>query len=345
MCNLAGYIGKKNAAAILLEMMGKQEGFGGGYYSGIATLHEGKIYHAKVIGNFATLRRETDAENFPGTIGIAHTRPKLGGGKEWGHPFVNDSKTMALVANGHSGFFENLENESNILKKLEKDGQIFKTATNKKPDGHSNYPTLSDGRIIHSTELRCHYTSSLLDKCASSAEAIFEAHATYPAEIASLILCQNLPDKIIAGRFNQPLMIGFSSDAAYMASTAMAFPESEIEIINPMPISSMATISSKGMEIAPFNPNPGKVANVFPFAEACDAILKALAEGNGKTLQDLKNATAQIWPKNAAPQKDMLVYEILSSLNAQGKVFFKDTEVEGVLNTTASVKKAYLKQA
>ena len=40
MCNIAGYIGKKNAAPILFEMMKKQEGFGGGYYTGITT-HDG----------------------------------------------------------------------------------------------------------------------------------------------------------------------------------------------------------------------------------------------------------------------------------------------------------------
>lgn len=87
MCNIAGYNGNENAADLLLEMMKKQEGFGGGYYSGITTLHEGMIYHAKVVGNVTALCKETNAEDFPGTISIAHSRPKLGGGTEWGHPF------------------------------------------------------------------------------------------------------------------------------------------------------------------------------------------------------------------------------------------------------------------
>ena len=45
MCNIAGYVGEKRAAPILIEMMKKQEGFAGGYYTGIATIHKGKIYH------------------------------------------------------------------------------------------------------------------------------------------------------------------------------------------------------------------------------------------------------------------------------------------------------------
>ena len=31
MCNIAGYVGTKRAAPILLEMMKKEEGFAGGY--------------------------------------------------------------------------------------------------------------------------------------------------------------------------------------------------------------------------------------------------------------------------------------------------------------------------
>ena len=44
MCNIAGYAGKCAAAPILIEMLRKEEGFDGGFYTGIATVHEGKIH-------------------------------------------------------------------------------------------------------------------------------------------------------------------------------------------------------------------------------------------------------------------------------------------------------------
>ncbi len=47
MCNIAGYVGERQAAPVLIEMLKKQEGFAGGFYSGIATIHEGRIYYAK----------------------------------------------------------------------------------------------------------------------------------------------------------------------------------------------------------------------------------------------------------------------------------------------------------
>lgn len=51
MCNIAGYVGTKQAAPILLDLIEKQEGLAAGYYTGIATYHEGKIYYQKLVGD------------------------------------------------------------------------------------------------------------------------------------------------------------------------------------------------------------------------------------------------------------------------------------------------------
>ena len=95
MCNIAGYIGKKQAAPILCEMMKKQEGFYAGYYTGIVTHDKEKLCCAKVIGNMENLLNETAALNFPGTIGFLHSRSKSGGDIEWGHPFINNTGDLA----------------------------------------------------------------------------------------------------------------------------------------------------------------------------------------------------------------------------------------------------------
>jgi hypothetical protein len=107
-----------------------------------------------------------------------------------------------------------------------------------------------------------------------------------------------------------------------------------------MPVNCAAAISRTGMQVLPFDPIPGKVADVFPYPEGCEAILRALGAGKGRGLQDLKNATAPLWPKDAAPQKDMMVYEILRALHASGRIRFEDSEVPGRDGTTASRKRA-----
>ena len=74
MCNIAGYIGTEPAAPILLELIERQEGLAGGFYTGIATIHQGKLHWRKVVGDCARLLGETDAQDLPGTIGLAHSR-------------------------------------------------------------------------------------------------------------------------------------------------------------------------------------------------------------------------------------------------------------------------------
>ena len=63
MCNIAGYIGKKQAAPILLDLLRRQECYDGGAGTGIATIHEGKLYFRKVLGDVETLLRD-----YPDTV-------------------------------------------------------------------------------------------------------------------------------------------------------------------------------------------------------------------------------------------------------------------------------------
>ena len=64
MCIIAGYTGKRAAAPILIEMLKKTEYIDGGLSTGIATIHKGKLYMRKVVGDVDTLLRETDAPLF-----------------------------------------------------------------------------------------------------------------------------------------------------------------------------------------------------------------------------------------------------------------------------------------
>lgn len=76
-------------------MTARQEGFAGGYYTGLATIAQGKLHYRKVIGDVATLIRETDAMDLSGTVGIVHSRSKSSGDVGWVHPFINCTGRMA----------------------------------------------------------------------------------------------------------------------------------------------------------------------------------------------------------------------------------------------------------
>ena len=96
MCNIAGYIGKRQAAPILIEMMKREEGFAAGYYTGM-TVHDGsRLVSDKVIGGLDRFLAETDCAAFVGTCGFIHSRSKSGGGREWGQPFLSADGRSSL---------------------------------------------------------------------------------------------------------------------------------------------------------------------------------------------------------------------------------------------------------
>ncbi|MBQ8751602.1 MAG: hypothetical protein IJZ13_00675 [Clostridia bacterium] len=154
MCNIAGYVGTQPAVPLLIEMMRRQEGFCGGYYSGIATLHEGKIYYAKLTGDLTRLVDSTEAANLPGTVGIIHSRSKSGGGDPWAHPFVGEREGVvrtAYVANGEVGFFAPRTPEYNVLaRQLLEQGY---TMHSRVPAQGDAYNVLGDGTAVHMSDV------------------------------------------------------------------------------------------------------------------------------------------------------------------------------------------------
>ena len=62
MCNIAGYIGPERAAPILIDMIRKQEGLNGGFFTGIVTVAEDGLHYAKVMGDLSELLRQCAGE-------------------------------------------------------------------------------------------------------------------------------------------------------------------------------------------------------------------------------------------------------------------------------------------
>lgn len=333
MCNLAGYIGDRPAADVLLPMMEAQEGFGGGYYTGIATIADGRLYHAKVVGDVAALRRETDAERLPGTVGIAHSRSKSGGDREWGHPFIDCSGRLAYVANGHDGFFEAVRDKDAVATQLARNGHTFLSRTQ---GGIATYPTLPDGTCVHTSDVMCHLIESLVEPCGDPAAAMKAAFMQFPAEIVGLMLHTDAPDSVIASRINQPLMVGRDSSAVYAATTAMAFRGVEPDWLTPMPMNTTAVIRRDGVGLLPFDPPRGPAAGPTPWGRAYEAVLNALSDGQGHSLGALTKVTAALWPDGVVSPNGMMVYEILRELLGAGRIRIESVRVPGVIEGTTA---------
>ena len=154
MCNIAGYSGDKQAAPILLEMLAKQELYDGDMSTGIATIHEGKLYYKKIIGNVDKFLQEIDLSELPGTIGIAHTRPGGNVGTIPMHPNLNPSETMALITNGTTPATKYCTRWDQAADLLEQNGYTFEQRS---PNPNGVSPKVSsNGDAISPAEMRVH---------------------------------------------------------------------------------------------------------------------------------------------------------------------------------------------
>ena len=331
MCNIAGYIGEQNAAPILIDMIKKQEGFAGGYYTGIATIHEGKIYYAKLTGDTDTLLKETDAFNLPGTIGIIHSRSKSGGGDSWAHPFIGTrggKECEAYVANGYAGRFSICDKQYSLLAEgLINEGYNL---TSRLLAENKNYQTLSDGTTVHMSDVMCQLIVREISKGLSANEAMEKAFCLMPNEIVGLLLSLCECDKIFWARINRPMMLSFSEHGAYLATTAMAFPKDRGEVIT-LPANSAGYVKKYGFYASPFKQTKATVGEIDAavFEKALIEVRKALAEGEKTFKQIEKDVTLPLFSGCDCASNALLSYEVLRALKEKGEIKITTSMAEG----------------
>ena len=321
MCNIAGYVGSKRAAPILIEMMRAQEGWGGGYYSGIATIHDGKIHYAKLTGDMDRLTAETEAMNLPGTVGIIHSRSKSGGGDKWAHPFIagkNGSESAAYVANGSYGCFaDRTEEAGRIAASLAQDGYSL---TSRETGAIGRYPQLGDGSCAHMSDVMAQLIARKIDEGLDASAAMNEAFCRMPSEIVGLLLSLTEPDCIVFSRINQPMNVSFSPHGAYLATAALAFPEDAGERYM-LPALSGGRVYRDRFEAGPYREAPGSVAPVTAkvTAEAYAAIELCLKNGE-KSVGELCGQIAPLFDEADCIPAAILVYHVLDALKLQGRL-------------------------
>ncbi|MBQ9985297.1 MAG: hypothetical protein IJP38_03210 [Oscillospiraceae bacterium] len=345
MCNIAGYAGERPAAPILLEMLRREEGFDAGYYSGIATIHEGKIYYAKLTGNVQRLIDNTDAAALPGNTGIIHGRSgPISGDDRWAHPFVSKSGgeiELAYVANGGIGFAANRRAEyGRLADSLLSDG--FDLPSRQTFNGDV-YNKLSDGTTAHMSDVMCQLIAKNYFGGKNPQCAMADAFCEMPSEIVGLLLSLSDPDKIFFARINQPMFAGFANHGAYLATTSIAFPDDagEAQLLPPL---SSGYITQRELHSSPFKNPPCTVAPIDAKLrhDAYDAICRELRAGNRElwnpiTEYNLADPIIPMFKKADCVPENALMYDILYSLYKEGMLsidtVLDKTSVDGVLAT------------
>ena len=328
MCNIAGYVGTRDAAPVLLEMMEREAGFGGGYYTGIATLSDGELYSAKVLGDMDRLLAVPGVRELPGTCGILHSRSNSGGDREWAHPFLSNDETLAYVANGSTGMFASAPGYDRDFAALELERRGVRFSSKSSAVGH--YPRLADGSGVHVSEVMCHLVRTLVADGFAPEDALRRAFLTCPAEIVALALHVSCPDTILAARYNQPMMLGRAADGVYLATTAMAFPDDvRFDAIDLLPAGCSASIRCDGWTIHGFTP-PIPVAPLTParYAAAREILFDFIGD-TPVTVPECCGALDVLWPEGSLAQNAVLCYETLRSMLGENRVRIVPVTVPG----------------
>ena len=326
MCNIAGYVGSERAAPVLIEMMSRQEGWGGGYYTGIATIHDGTLHTRKVVGDLEHLLAHTDTAALPGCIGVLHSRSPSGGDREWAHPFVSADETLAYVANGSLGAFAATTDVHAVAVRLRAAGYAFRSHT---PGPVGTYPPLADGSCIHFSDLMCGLIHHESARCRSLWRAMARAYAAFPGEIVGLAIGTADPKAIQATRISMPMMLGRTPHGTLLATTALAFPDAGVDWLTAVPANTALRVTRDGFEGLALEPAPGPVADVLPWAQAEAAVLAVLADGRPHDFGALAQPAAAAWPADRIPQAALVIYEILRGLHRAGRLEVVRRRVKG----------------
>ncbi len=196
MCGIVGYIGRNQAAPIILSGLEKLE-YRGYDSAGLAVFDGEQIRIKKSVGRLKVLDELTHGGRMlPGTLGIGHTRWATHGAPTDAnsHPHYNSTETIAVVHNGI------IENYIKLRKKLESKGYQFVSETD--------------------TEVLAH----LLDYYykGNPLEAITKVMHRVEGSYALGVIFAEHSDRIFAVRKASPLIVGQSEEGCFIASDVPA---------------------------------------------------------------------------------------------------------------------------
>jgi glucosamine--fructose-6-phosphate aminotransferase (isomerizing) len=194
-CGIIGYIGKGNAAGILVDGLYRME-YRGYDSAGIALIIEDSMFVRKVAGHVNDLDRALAASTLPSNIGIAHTRWATHGVPNDlnAHPHIDCTGRLAIVHNGI------VENYRTLKKFLQERGHTFSSDTDSEVVPHLIEEFYS-GDLLSAVTKACSYIEG-----------------TYGLAVISL----KDPDRIIAARMGSPLVVGKGKDEYIVASDLAA---------------------------------------------------------------------------------------------------------------------------
>src|SRR3989440_3887999 len=204
MCGIVGYVGRSEAAPILLDGLRRLE-YRGYDSAGVAIINGDHIETRKCAGRIASLAKLISREPAAGSYGISHTRWATHGkvNDENAHPHFDASGKLALV---HNGVIENYQ----ALKE-----QLIKNGDTK---FHSDTDTEVMAHLIVSVYQQLDGKDSRARLVNATRAALKQVIGTYGIALVHA----DIPDFIVGARRGSPLVLGVGKDENFLASDVSA---------------------------------------------------------------------------------------------------------------------------
>ena len=195
MCGIVGYVGERDAAAVLIPALRRLE-YRGYDSAGIATINGNGLETCKAVGKIASLEARLASESPHGHLGIAHTRWATHGTPTVAnaHPQVDCRSKLAIVHNGI------IENYRELRRELAARGHYFRSQTDTEVIAHliEHY---ADGEVF---------------------DAVCRAAQDLQGSYAVACISADAPDRLVVVRCGtSPLVIGYG-DGEYLVASDIA---------------------------------------------------------------------------------------------------------------------------
>lgn len=196
MCGITGYLGNKNAVAVITHGLRNLE-YRGYDSAGIALVNKGKIDLIKRKGKLDILEAEISSISKAYSNAIGHTRWATHGEPSEinAHPHIDCNGSIAVVHNGI------IENYRELRDELITAGHSFRSDTDSEVIAHLIEES-------YENDLRA---------------AVEKAISRLRGAWAIVACCSMQPDVLVGARFDSPLVVGVSSDEIFFASALPAF--------------------------------------------------------------------------------------------------------------------------
>jgi glucosamine--fructose-6-phosphate aminotransferase (isomerizing) len=222
MCGIVGYVGKQQAAPIILEGLRRLE-YRGYDSAGISVLASGALKTCKRKGKIDEgLARLLVESPLAGALGLGHTRWATHGppSDENSHPHADQSGRIVVVHNGV------IENYDRLRERLQ---------------GHTFHSSTDTEVLAHLIGVHYEQLQGRNGKSQSAASGKADIHPLAQAVMNALrevigaygiaVICADFPDVMVGARRGSPLIVGVGEGENFLASDATAIASHTRQVI------------------------------------------------------------------------------------------------------------------